>query len=281
MNVKRLVREPLVHFIAIGALIFAAYPAASPTVESSNPARITADPRAPIVIDDHVRNTLTETWKQTHNAPPTAAELKRLTQRWIDREILYREGMARGFDQDDYRIRALVADKMTFVLASQSVIADPTEAELRAFFNAHGDRFAQAELVDFIHVFVHGDDNAARARAGELLTLLQSGASPAGLGDTFSGGRHYRRRRIEDLARVFGADFVRGLDGQKLDTWVMRKSRFGFHVVRVVGREPAEMPDFEAVRLEVQEAWREHKEAQALEAKLAALRDKWEIVVEP
>jgi hypothetical protein len=265
---RRLLSEPLVHFIAAGLVLFAI--SASTTAE-----------RAPIVVDEHVRRDLVERWQATHDAPPNDAELARVTEAWIDREVLYREGVARGFDRDDARIRALVADKMAFVLTERAAIPEPSDDQLRALFSAEPHLFERGELIDFVHVFVQGGDQAATARARELLRLLEDGASPNGLGDTFSGGRHYRRRKIEDLAETFGDEFARGLDTQPIGAWTLRPSRFGVHLVRVERRAAAERPDFASARLRVRDVWNEREKAKAVAAELTALRAGWEIVREP
>ncbi|HET6614204.1 MAG TPA: peptidylprolyl isomerase [Kofleriaceae bacterium] len=273
----KIVREPLLHFLLIGAALFAFYrePAPPPAATAE------AIARTPIVVDDQVRQTLITGWQQAHQAAPTDAELDDAIDRWIDREVLYREGLERGFDRDDVRVRSWVSSKMEFVLSSQSLIPPPTEDQLRAFFAADPDRYVTEELIDFSQVFVDGDDEAAKQRAAKLLRLVQNGASANGLGDRFSGGRHYRRRKIGDLAKAFGDEFVFGLSDQPVGTWAMRKSRFGYHVVRVDARTPAKNPDFDDVRLRVQKAWTEKQQADAVNAKVKALRKHWTVVIEP
>lgn len=272
---RRILREPLLHFVVIGAALFAL-----PSPPGKRPTTPQLD-RDPIVVDGHVRASLARGWRKTHSAPPTDSELERLTKRWIDREILYREGLARGLDRDDERIRALVAEKMSFVLSAQALIVDPSEAELRQFFETHIQDFVEAERIDFVHVFVKGHDDDARHRAAELLALLEGGASPSGLGDTFSGGRRYRRRRLQDLTRTFGESFTRGLKGQAPGEWAMRRSRFGFHLVRIEARTPGGRPDFDSVRGRVEEAWRADRRSEAVAAQMATLRSRWEVVRKP
>jgi hypothetical protein len=267
---RRLLGEPLVHFFAIGLVLFLLHPSDPPP-----------NARERIVIDAHVREELIERWRKTHSGTASPEELARLTEAWIDREVLYREGVARGLHLGDARIRAWVAEKMAFVLSSQAAIPEPGEAELRELFSAEPERFATEELVDFVHVFVRSEGGAERVRASELLRLLEGGASPNGLGDTFSGGRYYRRRRIQDLAQTFGDDFVRGLELQELGKWVMRPSRFGLHLLRIEQRTPAAQPDFESVRLRVRDRWRERETERAVAGRIAELRAKWEIIREP
>lgn len=273
---RRILAEPLVHFVMIGAALFALS-----RRPEERPASAPVQGAEPIILDAHVRSMLIDEWRRTHAAAPSPDELERIAGEWIDREILYREGLARGLDRNDPRIRGWVSEKMAFLLSAQVLIPEPTEAELLDYFETHLEDFTEAARLDFIHVFVDGTGEDARGRAAELLGLLRNGASPAGLGDTFSGGRHYRRRRLEDLARTFGDDFVRGLDVQAAGEWVMRPSRYGLHLLRIEGRTPAGRPELEDVRSRVKESWSADRRAEAVAKEMSRLRSRWEVVEKP
>jgi hypothetical protein len=261
-------REPVVHFLAFGGLLFAAQAFVHPGASAERR----------IVVDEGVRRELRDAWSHQHDAPPSDDEEAALVAQWVDDEILYREGLARGLDRDDGRVRARVASEMARIVEAEHPAVEPTEAELRAYFDAHASAYAEEPRIDFVHVFVDTQDPTAEARATELLVELQGGAAPAGLGDAFSGGRHYRGRRIDDLGRTFGPDFVDGLAEQPPGTWALRRSRFGIHLVRVERLTQAAGADFEAARLdvahEIEEAARRERMARAMEA----LRSEWDVV---
>ncbi len=278
---RRLVREPLVHFALIGVGLFVADAALS-NDEAPSSAREAVDPeRAPIVVDAAVRAALTEEWSRTHPEPPTPAELDALVQRFIDEEVLYREGLARGLAENDPQIRARVASQMHYVLQSRVNVPTPDDAELRAWFEANAERFARPERVDFTQVFVAGDDPDADARATELLRVLQGGADPNGLGDTFAGGRRFRARRLEDVRARFGDAFAEGVATQPEQAWTLLPSPHGKHIVRVDRRTSASTAEFESAREEVLHAWQEAARNDALEREKEALRSRWEVVIEP
>lgn len=260
---RKLVSEPLVHFLLIGAALFgldrlrasgARDDAASEdTGGTIDRGRVSG----PIVVDASVRKQLTEDFTDAQKREPTAEELEGLVTRWIEGEVLYREGMARGLDRDDPGIHQRVAGQMRAVVAAQTIVEAPSDAELEAWFAEHPERFARPERIDFVHVFVEGSDEAATKRIEELHALVAGGADPAGLGDLFSGGRRYRGRKIADLAEAFGESFVDGLAAQPEGTWVVRTSRFGKHVVRVDRRALAARPPFAEVRADVEKDWRD------------------------
>jgi hypothetical protein len=277
-------REPVIHFVILGAMLLGLDAAVSRGEEAPAAGaerRPFTVPREPIVVDEGVRAMLVEHWNRTHPAPPTEDELRRIVEAWIVEEALYREGLARGLAESDPQIRERVASQMAYVLRSQIVVPEASEAELRAWFEAHPQRYARPERVDFTQVFVEGRDDAAEARARELLRLVQGGADPNGLGDTFSGGRRFRGRRLSELAERFGTAFTEGMDAQAPGTWAVRRSPFGLHLVRIDRWTSSEAPGFEVVRDEVRHDWEHDRREAAMTEATQALRRQWELVGAP
>ena len=280
---RALVREPLVHFVLLGGLLFA-LDAIRSGHDASPPAEACAGLRGaegPIVVDGSVRATLVRQWEQTHPTPPDAAQQERLVERWIDEEVLYREGLTRALAEGDAVVRERIASQMGYVLGARIVVPEPTEDELRTWFDDHASKWAEPDRVDFTQVYVAGHDDAAGARAREFLGLLQGGADPDGLGDTFAGGRRFRGRRVAELAERFGAAFVDGLDAQPEGTWAQRRSGLGLHLVRVDRRTSPRQPALDAVRDAVRHDWQEAQHAAALQQATKELRGRWEVVVSP
>jgi peptidyl-prolyl cis-trans isomerase C len=289
--VKSFVREPLVHFVLIGAVLFAvdamrseaepqaAAPAAptTPALPSPAPGAGSAGMARSIVIDDATRAQIASNAQRRLGRPPSAQELANETQLWIDEEILYREAIARGLERDDPVIHQRVAGKMSFVLEQSLAVPEPTDAELRAYFEQHRAQWSIAEHVDFTHVFVSGSDAASEARLGELEAALAAGAAPERLGDRFTGGHRYRGRKPADLALAFGDEFASGLTTQAPGTWVRRRSRHGLHLVRIDGVDAGRSADFAAARLDVRKSWLEAKQRELLADAMKQLRSTWSV----
>jgi hypothetical protein len=287
---KAIVREPLVHFVVIGAVLFAIDSRLSPAdpdepppsapAPQSVPAPAPPSPPPPartIVVDADARMQIAANAERRLGRAPTDVELAAETERWIDEEVLYREAVARGLNRDDPVIHQRIAARMSYVLEQAAIIPEPTDVELRAWFDQHRDQWAVPERVDFTHVFVTGSDAAAGARADELLALLSSGAAPERLGDRFSGGHRYRGRRIADLALAFGDPFVDGLAKQPIGTWVRRASRHGLHLVRVDRLDSPQAASFEHARLDVRKQWMDARRATEVTRAMRQLRDAWTI----
>lgn len=267
-KLRALAREPLLHFLLIGGLLFAVAQWRS---------RATRTDDSVIVVDAHVKAELAKAFRVRTGRTPSPDELAEQVRLHVEEEVLYREGVARRLHEDDPRVRLRVAEKMALVVKSQIVVPEPAESELRAWFEAHRERWKQPELVDFVHVFVQGQDAAAMKRAAELLEKLRAGAEPTGLGDRFSGGRHYRGRKLADLAQSFGEDFVRGMERQPPGEWAERRSRFGLHLLRIEKRTPPRSPELSDVRLEVIEQWKSEQRDEVFAARVADLAKRWRV----
>jgi peptidyl-prolyl cis-trans isomerase C len=285
---KTVVREPLVHFVVIGGVLFAVdawRTAGAPApVATEAPAPSTAavptpgaGSRAPIVVDAATRTQIASQAERRLGHAPSAAELAEETDRWIDEEILYREALARGLEKNDPVIHQRVAQQMSYVLQQEIIVPDPTDAQLRAWFDQHHEKWAVAEHVDFTHVYFAGTDAATSARADEAATALANGAAPERLGDRFPGGHRYRGRRIADLALSFGDEFVTGLATQSLGTWQRRASKHGIHLVRVDRVDAPRGPDFAAAKLDVRKEWMEARRAAEVATAMKKLRETWTI----
>lgn len=289
MSWKAIAREPLVHFVVIGVMLFAfdawrgpgqpdaPTPPAPAPPSSPVPA---APPTAtgPIIVDAEVLARVAVQTERRLGRAPTRTELDADVERWVDEEVLFREAIARGLERDDPVIHQRIAARMTFVLEQAIIVAEPTDAELQAWFDSRRDQWSQPARIDFSHVFVAGTDAAATARIGELETALATGAVAERLGDLFPGGRRYRGRKLADLALAFGDEFVDGLGVQPVGTWQRRTSRHGMHLVRVDRVEAGRAADLMTARLDVRKSWLEHRRATELGLAMQRLRARWEIV---
>ena len=280
-----ILREPLVWFLAVGIVLFAVDRwrrgdgAAGPAGGRAATAPVVSAAERSIEVGAEVRTTLRDGLaRAAGGAPPSQAELDAAVARWVDEEVLYREGLARGLERDDPTVRKRIAVKMAVLLTQEVVVPPPPEAELRAWFDARRETWARPERIDFTHVFVAGTGGDDERRASALLADLQGGAAPEPLGDTFSGGQRYRGRKLADLAESFGADFARELDRQPVGRWQLRRSRHGLHLVRLDRVEPGRAADFASARLDVEKEWIDARRAAQLAERVRALRAKYQVV---
>ena len=130
----RLLREPLLHFFAVGGLIFILYAngggsgEASPDVISISAAQI-----------DQLVTQFSAVWRR----PPTADELDALVDGYVREEVYYREALALGLDQNDAVVRQRMRQKIEFLTDIGAQMLDPTEDELQAYLAANDEKYRQ------------------------------------------------------------------------------------------------------------------------------------------
>lgn len=273
----RFLREPLVHFVLLGAALFAAYVWLNPG-DGSAAGDI-------VVTEGRIRN-LTETFSRTWQRPPTAEELDGLVEDYIREEVLYREGVALGLDRDDTIIRRRLRQKLEFISEDEANAIEPTDVELAEYLAKNADDYRVESQLTFTQVFLdpskRGDQFDADAAA--LLDLLRTRgdkADPAALGDSLMLEPRYELAAESDIARLFGSEFETALRDQAVGEWVgPLKSGYGAHLVRIEARTPGRMAELSEVRNEVTRDWAARRRLDLLDAQYQALRSRYQVRIE-
>lgn len=266
-RLRALLREPLVHFLAFGLLVFALGRWLSPDPRSI---RISRTARAAALTEQLGR-------------VPTADELSEAIERHARQEILAREARARGLDRDDPVVRSYLARKMSHLLDASEAPPVPTESALRALYDAERDRFTLDARVTLRQLFVGGPDDAARARAEALLGRVEAGEDPRALADSSDpppGGPVLRGRRPERLETLLGSAFAAWARRAPPETWHVVESTRGWHVARVLKRRVGRTLTFDEARERVVLRWQAARLREAADTAVGQLRADYEVVVE-
>lgn len=267
----RLVREPLLHFLLLGAALFGLYAWAGPS--AARDAR-----REEIRVTEADVKWLKETWTRQWLREPTDDEMRRLVTEHLQELLLAREAREMGLDQDDVYVRRRLAQKVDFVLADTSRLADPTEAELRAFHAAHAAWFTGAMRTTFTHVFF---TDAHRAEAVAARARLEAGGTPFDLGDPILVDAEQREVTREDVAAQFGAAFAEALATLPVGRWAGPvESGYGLHVVKVASRSEGAAAPFDDVRVRVADRWRDERQRDDKARFFARLLAKYDVVLD-
>jgi hypothetical protein len=279
-------REPVVQLLVVGAVLFGVTRAvgSAPAAEAAAPATASAASREPetrIVLGHAAREQVRSELAEELGGEPSPEVLQAALGHWVEDEVLFREGLRLGLDVDDSIVRDRVRAKMVDILVAKAMPAEPTLAELQDWFRAHKGRYDTPAQVDFVHVFVAAEGQASRARAERLLADIRGGADADGLGDTFSGGRTFRHRRLADVAEVFGDDFRAALERQPVESWQLVPSRLGWHVVRLDRHSAARAVELDEVRARVEDDVREARRREAVRSGIEALKRRYQEVPGP
>lgn len=277
-SMKRLLAEPLLHFLLIGAALFGLQALLQPRqVEVPSARRI--------VISQGDLERLRLTWQRQWQQPPTVEEWQGLLEAHIREEILYREALALGLDRDDTIVRRRLAQKFEFLTQDLAASGPPTDAVLASFFEQHRERYRVATRLSFSHVYFNHDrhGSATEQVVQEALTYLRAGTAhevPPALGDPFILDHELRQKTTDEIEQMFGQAFAGAIANVTPSTWQgPLASGYGWHLVKVEERTPARLPELAEVRDQVQRDWADAQRRMANEEVMARLRARYEIVI--
>lgn len=243
ISVRRIIYDPLVHFLILGAALFALYGAVSPDKAAEDAGRTGIE----ITADD--LRLMRDDWQKQFRRLPTSSELDRLVAERIREEVLYREALQMGLDQGDPAIRRQMAEKVLFMLQDLAAVEQPSDAQLSAFMAANADQYKIPESASFRHVFFDMSrraDAMADARSA-LATLTNGGAIP--VGDNFELGDEFNDLDRPDLARLLGKSFASAVMNTSRDGWIGPvESDYGVHLLQVSEYRPARTAELAEVR---------------------------------
>jgi hypothetical protein len=268
---KRILREPLLHFLAIGALMFAVYA----LVADRN-----RDPAA-IVVGQGQIDTMTALFERTWRREPTPEEVKSLIDGYVREEVLYREGVSMGLDRGDQLIRRRVAQKLEFLAESMNGVPEPGDAALQAYLDGHRERFASPVRVTFRQVYLGTAADTDTARLLAQLNRLGDSDAAADIGRPTQLDARMDLAPQTDVARAFGQRFARSLAAMPAGAWTGPiASDFGLHLVRVSERVEARAPGLDEVRETVKREWQRETLAAANEKYYEGLRARYAVRIE-
>ena len=272
----RLVSEPLVHFLLLGAVLFAAYSLLS--------TREDAPPDAIVVSAgkiEHLAALFARTWQRQ----PTRNELGGLINDFIREEVAYREGMTVGLDRDDTIIRRRIRQKLEFVAEDLASQVEPSGDELDAYLAAHRDDFRVDPCLTFRQVFFNpeqrGESVAIDAR-DQLIALKGDPSVEASmLGDRILLNHAYVDASMREIANLFGHQFAAAVIELKPDVWQGPiESGYGVHLVFVDERSESRLPELAEIRGQVRREWDNAQRLAAIDLFYSNMLEKYEVIIE-
>jgi hypothetical protein len=276
--VKKFLREPLVHFLLLGAVLFVAY---------GTMAKRTSNEPGKIVISQFQIEHLAEGFARTWLRAPTAEELEGLIRDYIREEVYYREAMAMGLDRDDTIIRRRLQQKLEFVTENISDFTPPTDEELRVFLQDHPDQFRSERRFTFHQVYLSLERHRyslAGDAADSLRQLKRSGNSSdtSTLGDPSLLEHQFANVEATEVAKQFGEKFASALNDLPIGEWQGPvESNYGIHLVFVDERSERRSPALEEVRDAVRREWLNARRSESNKKFYDGLRKRYTVDIEP
>jgi len=271
--VARLLREPLVHFLLIGALLFITY-------DLFNQDRGTSGDR--IVVDDGVVANIVQRYTTVWQRPPTAEELRGLIDSYIHEEVLYREGVAMGLQDDDIVVKRRVRQKLDVLAEESGRESAPTDADLQAYLDKHAADYALPTEMSFEQVMFDPEKHARQIKVvlTKARTDLANGADITTIGDRTLLPQRERHATTERISRDYGEDFAQALTSLPVGTWQGPvHSGYGLHLVRVTERIPGRPARLSEARAAVERDWEHDRRMKAADDYYQKALKNYQVVV--
>ncbi|MBE1284627.1 MAG: peptidyl-prolyl cis-trans isomerase [Rhodobacteraceae bacterium] len=266
---KRVLREPLIQFLVLGALVFGLYGLVSDAPEpvQNNEIVITQD------TIEQARARFAATWQRQ----ATEQELDTLIDALIVQEILVREAEALSLDQNDTVIRQRLVQKMTFLLDAAAAAQPPAQEELQRFFDENADTYRAPAQLAFDQVYLGtSPDNAA---ISGTLSALRTGAAPQDLGESTLLPAQVPLSQYRTVDATFGNGFFNQIEGLEDDNWSGPiQSGYGLHLVRITDRVVPALPDLEQISDRVAEDLNRLRAQDLQQQQIDRLRDRYVVV---
>ncbi len=267
MNLPHWTREPLVHFFAAGALVFAWFAWVGEPVDPTD--RV-------IDVDREMQAQIALGFERMMNRPPTDAELDGLIDQYVREEVLYREALRLGFDRDDAVVRRRMAQKMNMAATASVETAQPSDVELHKWYEENAQRFAEEMEYSFDQLWFEEEEQAssglAQLRGSTDWRQLEGGISLPSTMD-----RNSRR----DVLANFGELFVTRLNRIEPNSQWQGPvpSGLGWHLVRLRTRTTGKVPPLDKIRDEVLDDWRTATISERKERAYRLLHDAYRIEI--
>jgi peptidyl-prolyl cis-trans isomerase C len=239
---SRLLKDPLLHFLVFGALLFGAWFSLGKYEDDGG----NSDQQ--IVIDQDQLDHLKALWKLQWKRDPAPADVAAIIDRYLRQEVFYREALKMNLDHNDEIIKKRLAQKMEAVANDLSkLIAPPTDERLRDYFHTRKDFFTLPPAYAFQQVLFLPEEKAA---SEATLTALRQGAGiPPERRNKLALPVAWSLTAVTDLDNAFGGNFVEALEELPAGQWLGPiRSGYGWHLVYIDDKQPARLPPFEEVR---------------------------------
>ena len=271
------IKEPLLHFLVLGAVVFALYGFIGPDAPSDDEIIVTRGQQ------EHLITAFTRTWQR----PPTQVEFTHVVDDWIREEIAYREGLRMGLDTDDTIIRRRLRQKLEVLAEDIVSMAEPSEELLRQYLVENRATYTRESEYTLRQVYFNVDERgtAAEQDVAQALLLLETDAAltnPENLGDRISLPHRFVNKREYELAGTFGGEFVDALKAMEPGKWQGPiLSGYGLHLVSIDEMTHGAPLTFEEAERELRRDWANEQRVRAIDTLYEELRQQYEITVEP
>lgn len=274
---QRWYREPLLHFLLLGALLFLIFALLNKDNSNNN---------TQINISQQDINHLGMLWHKKRQRHPTQDELNGLIEQQIREEVLYREALKLGLEQKDSIVRRRLAQKVEFLFADIATLVEPTDKELTEYLATHPDQFVLPGRITFQQIYFNPDSrgNNTQKDANTLLNQLAQTSNDINVstsGDRFMPGTHFQAQTQYDVTRIFGKPFSSQLFSLSVGKWQGPiKSGYGMHLILIEKQSANQLPELAQIKDKVLSKFIAEQRRKANSDFYQSLRQRYEINID-
>jgi peptidyl-prolyl cis-trans isomerase C len=275
---SKCLREPFIHFLILGGLLFGLYEFTS--------SDSTAASESTLKISLEMIQTLEEQWLARNGRDVEESVLDELIENLIREELLVREAKRLGLDQNDVIIHRRLMQKMDFLAANLSSMAVPDDEVLQGYYEANKEAYRVDEKRSFTHIYFSGEKRGANAEADAQAFLdkpLEEKAleSRRNVGDNFILTYDYKARSQQQVAQVFGTKFSEKLFALEILNWQGPiVSEYGAHLVYLESIERSYIPEIAGIYKKLVDNYMQEQLVILKDRNYQEMRSRYRIIVE-
>jgi hypothetical protein len=269
----RFLREPLVHFLAIGAALFLVYGLVTPTERNNDKA---------LIVSSAMQKNIGAQFEATRMRPPNAEEMNALIQNYLREEVLYRRAVEMGLDTNDTVVRGRMRQKMEFFADSGARLLQPTDVELQAVLDATPEKFSSPARIAFRQVYLGQSPTKEFVQGiSDQLSVIGNSEDFVNLGERTLLPTQMPMTASQGISGVFGPDFATAIEELETGIWAGPViSGYGVHLVNVTEKSDAKPFTVGEIRDTLVREWQFAKSAEIKEKQFADLLLNYDVVIE-
>lgn len=264
-----MLREPLVHFMIAGALVFAVMSGRAPDVGERR-----------IVVNEAVVSQLVSRFVESFHRQPGANEIDGLINDYVREQVYYREALRLGLDQNDEIVMRRMRNKMIALATSETEAKSPTDAELQARLDKDPGRYAKEPQISFAQLYLGADSPAARKAAEAAISELTNGGNAQRYVQPIPIPARFDHAPGSEIAAQFGEEFTSALAHQPQGKWTVLTSGLGLHIVRLDAMATAKPPTLDEARQQLTNDWHHAAMSKAEEDAYRKVLKGYDVVIE-
>ena len=270
---KKILREPLFHFILLGGLVYIYFS----FVHKAD--GITAKQ---IVLSSFEVQKLKSSFEKEYKRKVDTKLLKILIERRYYESILLDKAFSLKIAQNDKIVSQRLLQKMQFLMLDSSKYKEPTQEELEKFYTKNIEDYSHIKTLSFSSIYFHNDKDRHIEEVYELLQISKVKWSDAeGLSESSSLPYHVEKATFTSVAKEYGKYFAKKLFTLTQGSWHKAiQTKDGARIVYVTEKEVGKPYSFEDVESRVYEDYVQMQQIKQKEKAYAEMASQYSLSVE-